>query len=667
MPQGWTPFFHVPDSTTASVFPVTSGFEAIAFQKGTEIVISYAGTYDKDVKGDIVADAGLATGVGSVQLLQAVEYYLQIKATNPGATITLTGHSLGGGLASLVGVFLGVNATTFDQAPFALTALSQAADLKTYLAGKLDSHGTRIYSDKLLEPLTSYIAQKEAFGASPTLIPNQGLITNINVQGEFLSGGVWQLPNRIGTTIENIVNNAPGVNAGDLHAQALLAAFLLSRQTAPTSELTLNKVTYKLSDLMKMLFDPKLFAHRTDEANDDEHKNFVDHLVRHEVGIKDAIPANDMVKRFTADLWKLAQDGGLTMNDGSGMENTFPNWNNVSKALTAFAMQFYYEAKTNATNKDKHLFTTDGVTGGVQFDIFDVSKTFQEQFDAKGEIKLNDAKGYKEFFIKYLSDNPHAFFTAEELGQIKYLLPYLRDWYVQAGEDAMTATDTQNRGAFMLGGYNKDTLTGGTADDLLVGNADNDTLNGGGGNDILLGGADNDILNGDDGADMLLGGIGNDTLDGGADNDILHGGEGDDTYTYTFKANYGTDIIFDSDGSGKIEVDGQTLSSATQTFESIYKDNASGQTFVKLNGGQNLVILKEDSKDRILVNNWTAAGSLGISLQAKTSETPTVTMMEGAMLRCTGKNRQKQNAMAWPMPTEAASNASYFKQSRSAA
>jgi hypothetical protein len=36
-------------------FPVTSGFEAIAFQRGTEIVISYAGTY-VNTAADIVAN-----------------------------------------------------------------------------------------------------------------------------------------------------------------------------------------------------------------------------------------------------------------------------------------------------------------------------------------------------------------------------------------------------------------------------------------------------------------------------------------------------------------------------------------------------------------------------------------------------------------------------------
>lgn len=110
-PAGWNLVSRHPEDQS-------SGFEAVTFGNGptlatsTELVISYAGTYDKDITGDWATNVGLATGGGSKQLEQAAEYYLQVKAANPNATITLTGHSLGGGLAALVGVFFGDSAVT---------------------------------------------------------------------------------------------------------------------------------------------------------------------------------------------------------------------------------------------------------------------------------------------------------------------------------------------------------------------------------------------------------------------------------------------------------------------------------------------------------------------------------------------------------------------------
>ena len=100
-----------------------SGFEAVSFTKGNDIVISYAGTYPGQLT-DLVANAWLALGSGSSQLLHAAEYYLQVKAVNQNANITFTGHSLGGGLAALMGVLFNETAFTFDQAPFQNTAES---------------------------------------------------------------------------------------------------------------------------------------------------------------------------------------------------------------------------------------------------------------------------------------------------------------------------------------------------------------------------------------------------------------------------------------------------------------------------------------------------------------------------------------------------------------
>lgn len=170
VPTGWVAVKHETQD---------SGFEAVAFVRdgttlatSTEIVISFSGT-DPNNSGLLSPDGrtngALAAGTWADQLMQAAEYYLQIKAANPGATITLTGHSLGGGLAALVGVFFGVPAQTFDQAPFAKTAWFMAPDTMAYLVGQVDASGNRLYSDAVLAPLASYIAQKEAFGAAAIL------------------------------------------------------------------------------------------------------------------------------------------------------------------------------------------------------------------------------------------------------------------------------------------------------------------------------------------------------------------------------------------------------------------------------------------------------------------------------------------------------------------
>ena len=606
VPTGWLEYAHVPNNPDYPQFTGSDGFEAVSFQNianPNEIVISFAGTDSKDITGDLAADLALAAGNLSAQLKQAADYYLQVKASAPAnATITLTGHSLGGGLASLIAVMFGESAFTFDQAPFLNSALtytttdpvtgetiprSVAIDLRAYLADHASASS--------LAKLDAFIAASDPFNAQPiqsdTLAARSTQVSNINTQGEFLSSW-FGVPssNRIGTQAD-ILNSNAGVSGLDLHSQALLTAFLQSQQTASPNQ-ALNNVTFKLTDLLKMVFDPNLFAYTTDK-NNDKNVNFLERLVQHQAGIYDpatgavTLAADQMVTRFTRDLWKLAQDGGLTLHDGNTGN---PDLHEISKALTAFAMQFYYEDTANATNANKELFTA--ISGGIQFDLADVSTKIKAAFESGKAANLNDAKGYG-YFSQYLLQQ-NAGLTAAEQQLIQSLLPKLRDWYVQAGTNGMTATDTQNRGDFMLGGTGSDSLTGGDKTDLLVGNAGSDTLKGGKGNDTLIGGAGND--------------------------------------TYIVNAGDGFDTMLDSDGQGVIKIDGIEAKGSTGLDPTKWKqlgsddwvDAQNGIAYIRTTEGSETRLIVHKGDSNILVKNWNA-NDLGIVLDAEVAPVSPVT------------------------------------------
>ncbi|MDR1661438.1 MAG: DUF2974 domain-containing protein, partial [Azoarcus sp.] len=376
--------------------PDNSGFEAATFQNGSELVISFAGTQPGSSDWNH-GNVPLANGVLSDQLRQAAEYYLSVKAANPGAAVTLTGHSLGGGLASLIAVMFDEAAVTFDQAPFRMSAQffhatddeltmthSVAQELRTYLTG--------LVASERLTRLDAYIAAGDRLNTDPipgdTLAGREAKVANINVEGEVLG----YLPfGRIGATQTDIPNNSPDVSIVDLHSQALLAAFLQSEQTTSSGH-TLNQVTFKLPDLLKMIFDKALFAFDVSFSNT-ENENFLERLIKHEAGNGGGVAESDgMVTRFTSDLWKLAQDSGLAMSDS--------NVDQVNRALIAFAMQKYYEEAPESAGYKQELFTT--ISGGLQFYIADVAQGFRDALAAGQTLNLDEAKGFAQYLKDYL-------------------------------------------------------------------------------------------------------------------------------------------------------------------------------------------------------------------------------------------------------------------------
>jgi hypothetical protein len=116
-----------------------TGYEAQAYIRANEIVISFAGTFPSDWR-DWLANIQLTGGASASQLEAAALYYERIKATfgidesGNSRSISFTGHSLGGGLAALMGVFFNKQAVTFDSSPFRAAANNLVRDsLRNFL------------------------------------------------------------------------------------------------------------------------------------------------------------------------------------------------------------------------------------------------------------------------------------------------------------------------------------------------------------------------------------------------------------------------------------------------------------------------------------------------------------------------------------------------------
>lgn len=429
-PAGWVRTAWQPDQG--------SGFSAGYYinSQSNEVVISYTGT------NDLMDAVNWTTGIGLPlpQIYAAVDYYFKVKAEHPDADITFTGHSLGGGLASLMAVFFDKQATVFDEAPFQPAALSPF--VLPFIGAQMIASG---YQDSAF---STYL-----LSAGVLALSREENITQYYVEGEVLSYIRFSENTLIGSSDNPILMGNSTAAVIDRHSMALMTALQYSPE--------FHQVVKKLPDLVTVLLSVDLFA--TDARN--QSIDLLRRLLRHQIGVTDAVQPDGMLDRFTSDMNKIAQDGGLSFRDSP--------WNTdsrlVSDTLIAFAMQMYYEDTTNATDPNKELFTQ--ITGGLQFDLGDASKDFKTAFEAPetvdGDRKqvlidaLSGVKGFEQYFKNYIIQSGN--FSAEESSVISSFLPYMPDWYVQAGTEGMNATDTQNRGAFMLGGFGKDTLTGGTA------------------------------------------------------------------------------------------------------------------------------------------------------------------------------------------------------------
>ena len=156
----------------------------------------------------------------------------------------------------------------------------------------------------------------------------------------------------------------------------------------------------------------------------------------------------------------------------------------------------------------------------------------------------------------------------------------------------------------MYGGAGNDTLTGGNRSDYLEGGRGTDVINGGSGADILLGNQGIDELIGGSGNDWLLGGADADLrLEGGSDRDYLEGGAGFDNY-YLSTSDTAVDTIFDSNNDGRLFVDGTMIGGFTCIQPNLYESTGGLHRMVVLGDGSttSTATLYRKSDGRTLAN-----------------------------------------------------------------
>ena len=93
------------------------------------------------------------------------------------------------------------------------------------------------------------------------------------------------------------------------------------------------------------------------------------------------------------------------------------------------------------------------------------------------------------------------------------------------------------------------------------------------------------------------------------------------------KAKGNTFFIADGDGQGFISIDNTPANSGTLKLDNIYKNESTGYTFTKLNGGTSIVISKAGDANRIIINDWSETNNLSINLTDTAPAAPQITLM----------------------------------------
>lgn len=240
---------------------------------GTQIIVAIRGTNltnGDNVAGalkDLFADSSFVTGTASSELQSevaaAAAFLAKIESEYPSATITLTGHSLGGAIAQTLAEYSGLNAYTFN-APGAGSLYSQlipdmSNSLSEYSGASITNY--RIYGDQY------DLYGKTLPGVTTITLPN--IISDADIAHELSPPAIDEYDVELSHSISTVITQVSALESGSISPDpsvgpnvttALLRSYIdpILESSTSTQVATIEKISFLafIESLGTKLFDP---------------------------------------------------------------------------------------------------------------------------------------------------------------------------------------------------------------------------------------------------------------------------------------------------------------------------------------------------------------------------------------------------------------------------
>lgn len=441
---------------------VNIGFYALSYSYNGETVISYRGT---DGASDAVYGWPLGDGWAAPQGQMAIDFYNEVVNTT-NTHLTLTGHSLGGGLAGFVAAISdqpsAVRALIFDSMDYEAAASAIVTD----------------YSD-------IYI------GA-------------YHIEGEVLSGMTPFSPSNPAILVNVDIGNKSELGSVDLHSQATLVLGLYAKTEIGTQTDWKNASLYMWDALYDNDFALSIGMDSLSGTNKDKH---------------------DYAATLRTILAYSAIDNGTRVFGDTGIRAMYDDANDLGLALAVMYQNSYNANPFGDPLRDyadeiSRVFV--GHAGRLA-----VNKVLQQDHAEvlEGVIDYANEQGNSSLTLRLDNASWAQAEWASGSGQTTSILTMMREALIDPIlDDTGMRTQLEARMLDLWGDGTVDQFDSvsfaiNTHERVQLRESSSPTQIA-----MFVGGSDGEKVNGSSGRDLMLGGDGNDTLMGGSGNDVLDGG-----------------------------------------------------------------------------------------------------------------------------------------------